>query len=86
MFGAVVSVAADEESLVQHCARERDTQPPGEVVVAGAGPAQGVRTGALTQGANRLGRRDPGKRLQRFGDGRAGQAEIAATALTLHAQ
>jgi MFS transporter, DHA2 family, methylenomycin A resistance protein len=59
---------------------ERDAEAPGEVVVAGAGPADGFGVRGLAQRADRPGRGQPGQGLDRLGHLRTGQAEVTVSA------
>ena len=78
------TVRTDEHPVPQERGHERDPQPSGEVVVAGAGAPERVRVGALAQRPDRLGRRDARDRLQRLGDLWARQAVAPGAALPFH--
>jgi hypothetical protein len=78
------AVAADKVLAIEQGAHEVHAEPPGEVVMAGAGRSQRVCSGALAQGANRVGRSELGKHLDELADLRAGQAVVAVAAVPLH--
>ena len=79
----VAAVAARQHAVVDEAGHERDAEPAGEVVVARARGADGVRAGALAQRADRRLRCDAGQRLERPGDVGPGEAEVAVAPVAL---
>ena len=77
------AVAADEHAVVEEAGHQRHAEPAGQVVVARARRADGVRPGALAQRAHRRLRCDAGQRLERTGDVRAREAEVAMAPVAL---
>ena len=79
----VAAVAADQHAVVDEAGHERHAEPAGQVVVARARGADGVRPGALAQRAHRRLRCDAGQRLQGPGDVGPGEAEVAMAPVAL---
>lgn len=84
--GVVGAVAAGEVATVDHGAHESDTETAGEVVVAGAGLAQLLGSGALPQRADRLGRGEPAQVLDELADSGVGDPVVAVSPVCLDGQ
>ncbi len=79
----VAAVAADQHAVVDEAGHQRHPEPAGQVVVARARRADGVRAGALAQRAHRRRRGDAGQRLEGPGDVGPGEAEVAMAPVAL---
>lgn len=73
----IALTAHDEQPLPHERFRQSDTEPTGEMVVACASLAHGLRAVGGAQRPDPPGRRDASKRLESLGDGR-GREAIAA--------
>src|SRR5205809_39543 len=69
----VRAVPPDDDSALLERMCERDTEAPGEVVVAGSGLADQLALRRLAERPYRALRRDARQGLDRLGDGRFGQ-------------
>ena len=80
------AVAAGDQLALEHRRHQLGAEDSREVVIAGAGKADGLRAGPLTERAHGRRGRQPRQRLEQVRDLGAGEPKVAMAAVALDAQ